>query len=441
MARREAFQRRRLRVALLVAFMVLPKPALACICVEHGPPCAAFWETPVVFAGRVESVTKIAAEGHGPIARARFRVIEAFRGTNATEMDLFSYSNNCSIGFRPGQEWIIYAFPRPDGPGLTTGICSRSQLLSKATEDLSYARVVYLSHAEKGRIFGSLTYWINENGSSRQQPIANVQITIKGPGGDSNVVKTDSNGRYEVLARPGLSLLTPTLPPGMSFGTVGIELLDPRGCTRADLTAKYAGRIVGRVLTASGVPVPNLTVELVHAGGRDSPFSQRRTLTNSAGRFEISDIEPGSYLPAIAVGYVQSKSSSSDIETRYIFAGGAMKKEDSKPVWVDGSHTGRADFVLPKAIRVAQVPGIVVHADGRPAKGVEVRTKADFDYHDLAWTTIRTDARGRFKLALIAGNRYRMVAETYYTGAPDRQAARITVDPSPGMAPLRVVIR
>lgn len=427
--------------ALLSVFMTFPRAALACICVENGPPCQEFWKAPVVFAGRVESVTKIPGERYGSIARARFRVIEPFRGTNATEIDLFSYSNNCSIGFRRGQEWIIYAFPRPDGPGLMTGICTRSQLMSKATEDLSYALAVYSSHPEKGRIFGSLTYSINENGSRRDEPIANVQITVRGPSGDSSVVKTDANGRYEILARPGLSRLTPALPPGMSFGTAGIELLDARGCTVADLAARYAGRIVGRVLSASGAPVPHLAVELVHAKGRDSPFSQRRTLTDTAGRFEMSDIEPGSYIPAVAVDYVNPSPSAPDIETRYIFAGGTTTKGESKAIWVDGAHTGRADVVLPKAIRVVQVAGIVVHADGRPAKGIEVRTKADFDYFDLAWTTIRTDGHGRFKLALVAGNRYRMVAETARTGARDRLAARITVEPSVGMAPLRMVIR
>ena len=261
------------------------------MCVENGPPCEEFWKTPVVFTGRVESVTKITRQERGPQSRVRFRVIEAFRGTNATEIDIFSNHSTCDVGFREGSEWIVYAFPRYDGPGLTTTVCSRTRLLVDGGEDLSYARAVYSRKPGTGRIFGSLTYSINEGNGFR--PIRKVEITVIDPTGASSVVTTNEQGRFEVSAWPGLSQLTPTLPRGMSFGTVSVELLDSRGCAVTNLVATYSGRLVGQVLDASKVPVPNVAVELVQPNMRDSPFSRRRTLTDARGRFEMSDVKPG----------------------------------------------------------------------------------------------------------------------------------------------------
>jgi 5-hydroxyisourate hydrolase-like protein (transthyretin family) len=314
--------------------------------------------------------------------------------------------------------------------------------MAEATEDLSFARGVYAVRSEKGRIFGTVTYPVNSDDHPPRKPVANAEISVKDAWGKLSTVKTDSMGRYDFFAPQGTSWLTPVLPAGMSFGTANVELLDSRGCAEAHLSVSYAGRIMGRVLTASGMPVPNFTVELLTAKGRDSPFSQPRAVTDSAGRFEMSGVQPGSYIPAIAVDYVpRTASGGTEVETRYLFPGGAKRKDEVQALWVDGSHVGRAELVVPRTLRVVQVSGLVVDADGRPAKGVEVRTKADFDYFDLAWTTIRTDDAGRFKLGLVAGNRYRMVAELKLTAAPYRRTSRIALVPVAGMAPLRFVLR
>jgi hypothetical protein len=101
------------------------QPVFACDCHDGGPVCEAFWNTPVVFVGRVEEVTVVQREGQfGPTVRVRFRVIEALRGTTAREIELFTYSTSCDLTFAPQEDWIIYAFPRGDGPGLTTSACS-----------------------------------------------------------------------------------------------------------------------------------------------------------------------------------------------------------------------------------------------------------------------------------------------------------------------------
>jgi hypothetical protein len=407
---------------------------LACDCHDGGPVCEAFWKTPVVFVGRVEGVTPATpANTSSPRRRIRFRVIEGLRGTNAQEIDLFGYATSCDLSFAPGEEWIIYASPRADGPGLTTGTCSRSRPLKAATQDLAYARTVYSKPADKGRIFGRLTY----SGKANDTPVPGVRLTFTGPWFEPVIALTDREGRYEVSARAAAYRLTATLPPGMSLLLDGhsIDLPDNRGCVVANLRAKYPGHVSGRVVTPSGAPVRNLTVELISVDGFDFASSRLRGFTDEGGRFTVSGVESGSYVAGIAIGHDQTRDG---IEPRYLFAGGTTTKGAALRLQVDGgSQRAVGDLVLPQTVRVAQVTGLVVHSNGLPAADIKVRAKADFDEGDFAWTTIRTDSRGRFSFGLVMGMLYRIVAESAAAGA--RQDA-VAIDPSQPLRTLRLVV-
>ena len=129
-----------LGVSIATLFSAAP-PAFACDCLGPGSVSEAFSKAPVVFVGRVESVSPIRSwSGKGPRSRTRFRVTEALRGTKAEQIDIFGYETDCDLHFSPGQDWIIYTFARRDGSGFATNNCTRSRPLSEAAEDLAYGR-------------------------------------------------------------------------------------------------------------------------------------------------------------------------------------------------------------------------------------------------------------------------------------------------------------
>jgi hypothetical protein len=210
------------------------------------------------------------------------------------------------------------------------------------------------------------------------------------------------------------------------------------------------GRIFGQLTSShkSGdIAAPGIRISL--AGLRSEPIS---ALTDEYGRYEI--LAPaGSYrltaalpagmtvrsgggsveLPDNRACVVADLRADKGAEPLYPFAGRTTTKSAVRRVEIEGgSQRAAGDLILPEATRTAQITGIVVHADGRPAAGVKVRTKAAFDSTSFPWTTIRTDSRGAFSFALVIGMRYRLVAEPV-NGVG--KIAELTLDSSANPAP------
>jgi hypothetical protein len=409
--------------------------ASACDCHYDGPPCEGFWRAPVVFAGYVVAVRPVrAASGEGPSRRIQFRVTEGFRGTtDGAVIDLFGYDTSCDLFFGPGERWIVYAHPRSDGKGFSAGTCSGSKRVEEATEDLEYARGVNSRKSYTGTIIGNVRYVDGH----RIVPVAGVRITVSGPASQARHATTDADGHYEVPAGRGTYRVTATLPAGMtadSFDTV--VLPDARACAVADFRGEYPGTIRGRVVSASGAPIANVPVDILDEAGRT--YWQPRGFTDSQGRYEISGLTPGSYRPAFAISWRRGPDR---MEPSYVFQGGATGSA-SPLVRVDGgSLNAIPDIVLPQTIRIVQVPGIIVHENGRPAADIKVRAKADYDGWDLPWTTLKSDQHGRFVLAMIVGERYRVVADPDGQARPSHPRTTVFVDPSKATAPLRLVLK
>jgi hypothetical protein len=141
-----------------------------------------------------------------------------------------------------------------------------------------------------------------------------------------------------------------------------------------------------------------------------------------------------------------------DTGPRYWFTGGTTTKSRAQTFDVDGGATQDVgQITLPADVKMVQVVGVVQHRDGRPAAKAVVASKADFDDVDFPWTTIETDAEGRFRLALVTGTPYRIVARPADTdverrrrlmGDVDyRREVRTTIEPAPRMAPLRITLK
>ena len=263
-----------------------------------------------------------------------------------------------------------------------------------------------------------------------------VIIAVSGPASTPLSAITDSEGRYEVAARPGIYGITANLPRGMKLGYEPmITLEDVRGCVESELWAEYTGELAGRIVDDSGGPIRNLTVEIVRVDGFDSAFSRLRAMTDATGRFLVTNLPIGTYRTGLVIG------SHNDTEPRFLFIGGTPDAAGTPRFEIEGGETRTLGTLkIPTYVRIANVRGTVMRLDGQPASGVKVRVKVDSDGRGFPWTTISTDNRGRFSFALPIGTRYRLVAEPWDEALRKDRQAVIKFDPSKDLAPLRLTL-
>jgi hypothetical protein len=125
-----------------------PTDAGACSCAPPKPLSEAFKDAGLVFVGKVTAIEPRKA-GTTPLGpefspkTIRFTLTEVFRGTELKEIELYSRGGGspaCEYTFREGQEYLVYANKRGDGPGWETSICTRTKQVRFAGEDLTVLR-------------------------------------------------------------------------------------------------------------------------------------------------------------------------------------------------------------------------------------------------------------------------------------------------------------
>ena len=113
----------------------LAVPALACSCVEPGPPLVEFDRSSAVFVGYVQSVEPLS-----PLeSLAQVRVTGAWKGVTRHVVQIYS-DPLCGYQFVESEEYVIYAH-RADTPccgeDYAVTLCSRTRLSSRAGEDFA----------------------------------------------------------------------------------------------------------------------------------------------------------------------------------------------------------------------------------------------------------------------------------------------------------------
>ncbi len=127
-------------ILYLFCLLLTASVALACSCIQPSPPQESLEQATAVFAGRVTNIEKpfISTSSLDPIT-ATFDVSQVWKGdiTQTVAIRTAQDSASCGYPFELGQEYIVYAWADPDHPGeLNTGLCSRTNLLFQAQEDV-----------------------------------------------------------------------------------------------------------------------------------------------------------------------------------------------------------------------------------------------------------------------------------------------------------------
>ncbi len=126
-----------MKILVVISFVWLVSvgstlPASQCSCVAPPAPLAALPAYDAVFAGEVDAVGNFGAAAK----KADFTVTRHFRGANVTAISIMTSSDgaSCGFNFEQGRSYLVYAY-EVDGE-LWTSICTRTNLLSQATDDL-----------------------------------------------------------------------------------------------------------------------------------------------------------------------------------------------------------------------------------------------------------------------------------------------------------------
>lgn len=307
MSNQEVKQKMRSVVLLLgvVILVSLASPtANACSCGGGGAPCESFGTASAVFAGTVIAVRensppkKIDRNETDWLPRLvyKFSIQQAYSGVAGTEVEVFTGGGggDCGYQFKVGQRYLVYAHLYKER--LTTSICTRTQLFSRATEDLAFLGT--LASAGPGvTIHGSIT---RPPGAPDEPFSPDISIVIEGES-QRREVRPDSEGKFSISGLPaGKYKTTLNLPDALTTWRAESELtVTDRGCAAVGWYITDNGRVNGRVLNADGEPVARILVGLVRPGSNPKENHEKLDRTDDEGNFKFSGVSRGRYLIAI----------------------------------------------------------------------------------------------------------------------------------------------
>ena len=190
---------------------------------------------------------------------------------------------------------------------------------------------------------------------------------------DLRAGRADKQGwfRFEVPRSGDWNLLVRA--PGRS--TLDIPIVG----VRSEVVLDPLAFVAGRVRFPDGTPAAGLKVEI----STDSPYDERTTRTDGAGRYRFDGLSAGKYFVL-----VESTPGAASIAM--------LRRYDVK---VPG---GKIDFV---ATRAPSISGRVTDVLGRPVSGVRILAEPE-ENDDADDIETRTDGRGSFRLAGLVPGKY-----------------------------------
>lgn len=362
----------------LVIFLVSTQlTAAACSCAENSI-CRVYARSETIFVG-----TALASEPSslpGTTARARFKVIEKFKGTVADEAFVFSDEDVLSCGvpqFAVGHDYLVVARSDKDG-NLIVGPCNSSRPVEFATGELNFLRARSASSGNtQSMLYGLLVRFESEQSLSLTE-LAGIKIHASGENGRFQT-QTDSKGYFEIRdLPPGRYMVKADLPDTLVPVKNGVEI-GADGCAGVTLSTTWNGRIHGCVVGPKGTGLPDVAVTLFNLAL--PPGEQYSARTGSDGCFTSHPLDAGRYRAIIGDSPVFPPSE--DFPFPPMFYPGVFNPEAAAVIEVaKGQKIENIDFRVPEfsphMLRV-----VAVGPDSRPIKDAQFSIEYE---HTYCWT-------------------------------------------------------
>ncbi|MGH9795494.1 MAG: MSCRAMM family protein [Candidatus Acidiferrales bacterium] len=340
-------------------------------------------------------------------------VERAFKGIGPGPVEIATGmgGGDCGYGFRVGERYLVYAHRDAKTGQIVTGICTRTQPLSRADADLAFLSSLARPQSS-GRIFGQVTrhvFDMREGRDGERTGIPGVAVMAAGPTRRFRAV-TDNGGEYVFPGLPpGAYWVTAELRPELTAGD------EPRraqlfagGCARVDFFARPDGEISGTVYGPDGNPVSNLHLELVPEDLADSgPVGKTLSAYSDAGgSYVFQTVPPGQYVLGIHISQPPSTDITRAPYPRTFFPG-VLDVRDAIPIKLaEGEKRLHQDLRIPMQLQERVLQGVVEWPDGTPAVGASVQMEdVEYPFRQVTYAS-SVDAQGRFTLSGFAGYTY-----------------------------------
>ena len=168
-------------ISLLIGF------AFPCSCLEPPLPAEAYEEADAVFSGQV---TNIVVDESGYYHEVIFQIIDVWKREDSEEITVLTetYSDACGYNFQINNEYLVYAYTYAGGN--YTNICTRTNLLEYASEDLDYLNQLVICDNGYTEINGNCYY---------QSDLDVLNIFIENSPEINLILDTNNNGIIESL--------------------------------------------------------------------------------------------------------------------------------------------------------------------------------------------------------------------------------------------------
>lgn len=248
------------------------------------------------------------------------------------------------------------------------------------------------------------------------KPLARARVKLHGPGGLQQTALTDESGSFAFSGLPaGLysvnaeksSYLPGRLPESKntlrSDGNLFFPVRD-RQTVDGRMSLFRGGVIAGRVVDSYGEPVERATVQVMRVSRTGGRLTVRGGgVTNDAGEFRVSRLEPGNYLLLVQPRPDEDGPPTQSLPTLYP---GVFTRDQAVPIAVDrgGSVTGLEVPLVDGTI--SRVTGRLIESTpGRSTTGGFVHVRAVVsgvpDQFETATASAKPD--GTFELKLAPG--------------------------------------
>jgi hypothetical protein len=304
----------RLILAISLSVSWFSSAAFACSCMSSGGCPGLGGQAGPLFLGTVLSVTDVPAAADSFLSglRARIRVDEPFGGLapDAREVDVYTGrgGGDCGIEFKAGEVYLIDASVGKEGT-MYAGICSSTRRLDAAGVLLRVLRQrrdgkpvpsLIGQAARQDRNFDGLLETL------AIQPLANLLVRVKV---DQRLydARADAEGIFAFYNLPsGKYEFAPELPPGTTLSWF-IDSDKPQtpfelhagACQVRDMEVFSSGSIQGRILDASGKPLPSAFAYIVPVSEKVLPKQNKLYWEyqdkDKEGSFKFVHIPPGDY--------------------------------------------------------------------------------------------------------------------------------------------------
>ncbi len=423
-------------VFLFTLFFVSPAVVEACSCIMSGPPCQSFWNTDVVFSGQVTEIkdtpVKPASNSDNKFA-SMFRtktvslaVNESFRGIEerSVELETGMGGGDCGFAFENGQSYLIYAYRNKETGKLGTGICTRTQLLSKASEDLEYFRGLKDAKAG-GTVYGKVTKYLVRKSDDEYKPnppLANIRLTFLG-NGNSYEALTDEKGEYRLSnIAAGEYKMRVKVPEGMwGFEKEETIKIPDKGCAVIYTALATKTFLSGKIQTDEAAPVNQMAVNLIPVEQINERYQKDTysAYTDEQGHYLFKEIPAGTYYLGIRLDRLRD----TNFPYPRTFYPGTTNLAEAELITIsEGQVISGYDFKLPKKLSPRKVEGIVVYPDGTPAPNAMISIQeSEYAEGSMGFSPTQTKADGSFSITLMSGLRHLVKAVVTANDTPSRQ--------------------